>query len=255
MTACAVDGSPTNGTALLCPTCTNRLERQVAEMPALARELELTLTRQSSTPKRLGGPSADKPLPYDHGASVALSAIRLFLAGWVKDHCERHGRWPADDQTITLAVWLVHHINDVAHHPAAAEIAAEADDATKAARRSIDRHTVEKLYAGRCNVDNCDADLYARPGALTTVCRACGIEHDTQERRDVMLASIEDTALTAGQIAVALPVLLGVEVTKARVQKWAQRGQLTAVGANLQGWPLYRVGDIRDLIQRMQGVA
>ncbi len=60
-----------------------------------------------------------------------------------------------------------------------------------------------------------------------------------------------DHLATAAEIARAMPVLYGTEITVTRIRKWAQRGHLKALDTSRSGHPMYRLGDVRDLAQRM----
>lgn len=84
--ACTVSDCrrPVSDNATLCIACTAEVEHALAETPALVTELELTLSRQAASGQRVGPRGSEKPLPYDTGASDALSALRVALVGWVR---------------------------------------------------------------------------------------------------------------------------------------------------------------------------
>lgn len=82
------------------------LERDLADTPALVRELELTLSRQRAGTTSAGGRSAEKPLPLDPRAGDTLRALRAVLATWARTS-GLHVR--ASDHTAGIALAL--HIN------------------------------------------------------------------------------------------------------------------------------------------------
>jgi len=80
--------------AMLCKSCTYRLQRTYAEIPALLRELELTLSRQANAGR---GDSikhtkkSEHPLPFDTASSDLANAARNALSGQIRALCESRG--------------------------------------------------------------------------------------------------------------------------------------------------------------------
>lgn len=98
----------------LCRNCTRDLERAIAELPALARDLELVATLQASGPLGLGDPHrqwdeppadgalGDAPWEFSPGAADQLWAATNTIAGWVRHLVERYGY---DVPTATRGRW------------------------------------------------------------------------------------------------------------------------------------------------------
>jgi hypothetical protein len=151
-------------------------------------------------------------------------------------------------------------------------------------RSAIDRRP-ERLYAGPCNAnlsftidvddqDNiqildkpsrCSRGLYRKWGDEVITCDGydptariqlplgCGATHTAAERRDFLLASVEDHLLPLRVVWESLYVLLpDADVTWETARKWPRRQRnvpprLNARAITDQGDELYRGGDILDL--------
>lgn len=257
---CPTHGQPLHN-AELCPGCIHHLEQALAEIPAIVDDLETTLTRQGATGQRDGGRSATKPLPFDLTASGLLHELHRLLAGWVNEVRCSSDRLPRDAGTATLARWLQTRLPRLAQYPAATELA---DDIHRVVERSkwvIDRRP-DRWYAGPCLTAGCvepdvhgrprPTDLFVQPKAKRVLCRRCGASYDVAERRALLLAAAEDVLATATEIARAVTSLAGVTVRAARVWQWAHRGRLVAHSVDGQGHPLYRVGDVIELLAAEQ---
>ena len=86
-------------------------------------------------------------------------------------------------------------------------------------------------------------------------CPACSTEHDAATRREWLLEAARDQLLHAGWMAAALSALLGEQVTDAQVRGYAHRGRIVAHGTDERGRPVYRVGDVLDMVERGRAVA
>lgn len=87
-----------------------QLERDLSDAPALTDELDLTLSRQRASASNDAGRSADKPLPFDTHASLALSTLRQILLAWVRALGVR--TYPSDnpDQLAKILLARHHHL-------------------------------------------------------------------------------------------------------------------------------------------------
>lgn len=169
-------------------------------------------------------------------------------------------QYPTSTDPADLAAWMLHRLPQVRQHPAAEQLVDEIVIAVRAVEHAVDRPS-ERWYAGPCGgrhvtVDDdtstelevdCDAELYAAPGAEHITCRQCGTNWDVADRRKWLLAEAEDALAYAELIAQALSAL-GQPLKGDRVRKWVERQRLVAHGTDLQGRPLYRVGDVIDLL-------
>lgn len=243
--ACPVPGCdrPRPGHANVCGACAGQLARNLGNIPMLARQLDITLARQTSSTG--GSRSSETPMPYNQAASDAADNLRATLVSWVRiinQHHHTNYIWPRD--TLTgIARWLTGRHTDLCSLHNADEAVDEIGFAVRTAERAIDR-PADRWFAGKCD---CDADLYVAPGSPTVTCRDCRHRYDVRERRAWLLEAAEDQLAYAALIAQALTTL-GQPVTPERIRKWAERGRIIAHGNDPRGRPQYRVGDVRELL-------
>lgn len=259
------------GDANLCKPCTSTLERALAEIPFLTRELEIVLTRQTVyAPRSDGSRSATRPLPYHVAAAETGRAIRRALetaaTTLLRDHAAT--TCPVSPRPDHTSTWLLANLNTVRYHDQAATIYRSILDPVTKARWLIDR-PADRWYAGPCNalvvadgeIRECGAELYARSDHGTVTCRACDALHDVDARRDWLLAAAEDQLANAAVCARAVAWLSDtgdIKLTPTLIRMWAQRGRLVAKGHEpyptgsdpTRTRPLYRVGDVIDLLHQ-----
>lgn len=171
------------------------------------------------------------------------------------------------------ARWLVGQVGWIRHYREGVQLADEVHYAVAAARRQVEARP-DLWYAGPCgsvtlgqrvvaavfggDPEVCDAQLYARPDADVVRCRVCDTVFGVAERRGWLLASAEDSLAHAALIASAL-TSLDRPVTVDRIYQWAHRGRLVArseedaePGEEGRRLPLYRVGDVLDLLDEAE---
>lgn len=236
--------------ATLCRHCTDTLAKALGDVTALMAEIPTTHARLSRTGGDNGGRrSAERPLPWDERASEAAAVLDSTLTAWV--HALGPVDWPWTPQT--KAVWLLAHLEQLRQHPDAADALDEISAAVREVTRVIDR-PAERWFAGTCGADTdagaCREGLYVRPGATQLRCRGCGSQWDVAERREWLLAALDDTLATAGDILRGLPSIAGVDIRSGTLRQWRNREQLQAHGVDMMGRELYRVGDVLDLARR-----
>lgn len=239
---CPLCGKPIADTGTVCHACTARTARDLDHIAEHWHDLQITLTRQD----RIGDPAkatAEQPLPFNVTASSVADAIRNTLTTWARDIENARGATPPAD-TPALARWLGDQTAWLRHRDDGGEAIDELGSCWQLLRGAIDRPP-PRAYCGPC--DTCGADLYATPGRLTVVCRACEVEYDIRARREWLLSVADDTLAHAGLIARALDEL-GEPVKSERIRQWAARGRLVAKGRDHIGRPLYAVKDVRTLV-------
>lgn len=125
-------------------------------------------------------------------------------------------------------------------------------------RRVVDR-PADLTYAGICSaltpllvgdvltVGQCPTHLYVPFGRRSVRCPECRAVHDMAERREVLLAALEDQLAYPALLARGLSNL-GRPVEDAKIRQWVLRKRLVSHGADELGRALYRVGDVLDLL-------
>ncbi|WP_017974351.1 hypothetical protein [Actinopolyspora halophila] len=252
MTTCLVDrcGQPA-GDTYVCNTCTQHLAADLASLPELVAELDVTLSRQHrfTAPNGITARSAEKPVPFHQAASHVRSALKTELIGWCASLAET-GHWgdaPSNEDMLTCADWLYRHLTDIRLHPAVGELCDALWHATTAVRRIIDRPP-DSWYAGACS---CGADMYARATVGTVSCPSCGTEYDVETRRAELLEALSDQLATAEEVSHALTAL-GQEITPERIRRWVTRGKLTqrpAHPGDARKRPRYQIGEVVTLLR------
>ena len=274
--------------ATCCTRCADTAARNLADIAALHTELLAAYARQTRYSTNAGRRGSTTPLPWDETARTAADTTLATLVAIVRvvddqlgtptegpthDACldgscvHLRARALPDHGTVpALAIWLSSHLEKLRHHPAAAEHYQDLAD-TAALLRRVAGGPVERWFAGTCsNRDDewrikvevtkeapegatwpCSADLFADPGASRVTCRVCGYSASVKERRALLLVAASDVLATATEISRAL-TSLGQPVTPERIWKWKERTRLEARSVDHDGHPLYRVGDVQDLL-------
>jgi len=74
------------------------------------------------------------------------------------------------------------------------------------------------------------------------------MDYDMDGRREWLLEAAEDRLERAAHIAQAVTDL-GSPISADRIRKWAERGRLVPHATDGRGRPLYRVGDVTELLR------
>lgn len=250
MTTCPC-GQPATDGAFLCGSCITSTWNTLANVPALVAELETTITRQARMAERSGS-ATDGALPWNEAASRARRRLRVTLSTLTEaciadrinsTEATHREPVPARGDLGYVASWLMVRVDPLAASPHARALW-DVGRVVRSCSRVIDRPP-EMIYAGPCQA--CGADLYAMPGAALVTCRVCGVPEDVEERRGFLLTRVYDQLATATEVARALTTL-DMPITSDRVRQWRHRERLVPRGHNRTGHPLYRVGDVVDLL-------
>lgn len=257
-TPCEVCARPMGEQATFCTGCAHLLDAALADVCAyhgLAWDLDLAITKQAVLTARDGSHPTTVPLPYHAAASDAATTLKTVLTEWAGVIVRETG---ADVPVATLpgiAAWLRPRVGWLRHHPAGAQAHGQILDAVRDARRVCDR-PADRLYAGPCD---CGADLYARLDAAYVVCRntvhgSDGVAWNVEDRRRWLLRSAEDVLATTTEISRAL-TRYARPVTPEALRGYVFRKQLVAKGekpvpGRRDPLPLYRLGDVLDILAR-----
>lgn len=269
-TACDICTQPAPD-ATICSSCVAQLVTELRRLPWLLGQLHITLTRQSRTGERNGGRSAERPLPYDHTASVDLETLHATLRVWCDEIATRRGIPVPSGVTAALGRWLLLWPSEIAGHPDAAQLHDELMGALRAAERTIDRRPDLK-FVGPCDGNGasvlaekypqgCGEDLYAPVNAHRVICRVtdCYGVYDVEPRRAWLLEQAADQLRTARQLSDELGWIAGVHVSSKLIGMWATRGTTTLGKLHTylphptdpRGAQRFRVGEVIDYARAM----
>lgn len=149
------------------------------------------------------------------------------------------------------AVWLSGWPSLLALHPAADELHADITGLADQIRYRVDRRP-DRVYSGPCGAPTdegpCPGHLYAHAGAAVVACPVCRAGHDVAERREWMTDRARDLLLTAPVALGWARLLLDHAVPSGTWRSWLSRRRFLARDADRVGRPLYRFGDVVDLV-------
>lgn len=263
MTTCAC-GNPTRDQTLVCDSCVRSLVLILGELPWYADQLRTGLSRQSRLGGyRIGGRSAEKPLAFDWGSSEALWTLANTLTAWHRT-IRGSGKLASIE---SLCTFLIAHADWVRTHPEGPQMVDEFRYLARELRKRIDRPA--DWYAGPCRSTSyganvvhtadgvirlelndervCTATLWTRLDAKVIVCPECKAKRLTVDRREWLVAQVEDALVPLNMLVDALPTLIGVTVSRDTARKWVGRGRLVARGLDGQGNELFSGGDVMEL--------
>lgn len=232
--------------------CTEHVEDvcdALGDLPALAHALDsryLRLQRFSVVSLSEQKPD-ESALPYDDRAGRLRRELSRFLLHWVM---EIDAPGSARSTVESESAYLLRAVTHRRSNPSVSKMADELLSLHPRIAEAVDRPP-DLVYLGVCSWQTdrgeCPADLYAEWAAPFAKCRVCKHEHSVAARRDVLLAALDDQLATASDIARGLSGL-GIGVTAERIRKWKNRKRIAERGTDYRGNPLYRVGDVIDLI-------
>jgi hypothetical protein len=225
------------------------LRGDLAAMPWLLDDLEITITRQDKLSDPTGRSGDERPLPIRINAMEARRDLNATLAGWAMHIAGRlDGLTGSGWNEPRLANYLLDHLGTILTDPAAGQIADEIGYAKGMAMRAIDK-PAPRVYVGPC--EDCDKDLYAHPRAAEVECRTpdCGAIYPIEARRRWLLGKAEDQLRTAAELSRALPELLQRPLTASMIRAWAHQGRIVKHPPlqNRPNDPLYSVKDVIDI--------
>lgn len=254
-------GRPTRDDAYACDHCGDLTARALGDVPWLAGELDVTITKQRAAIESDGSASAETPLMYHLPAAEKRDALRHALVTAIR-FCNEEGvrnsdpgpDWPANDLP-SMSRWLLWRIDGLALNDMGEEIAKSIRDAVRACRHVIDKPP-DRAYAGPC--PECKRDLYHRRDASSAKCHGCGSTWDVAEvnewMRERITAHLRDRLVTAREGSMLLG-RFGLPVEQETIKKWHARNRVTDAGHNSAGHRLYRWDELLDLAARHTSVS
>lgn len=242
----------------LCAGCLGELTAALRELTGtgtqagLLAELEITLSRQDVLEDPGVVRSRAATLPFREHASALAGAAATTITTWARDlHGHNPHLRPPSGTVANAARWLAGLPNLLALHPAADELHADLTNLAAQIRFCIDRRP-DRVYSGPCGADTdtgpCPGHLYAHTGNDRVTCPACGAEHDVAERRTWMIDRSQDVLVTAPVALGWARLLMDHAVPAGTWRSWLSRRRILAHGTDSFGRPVYRFGDVVDLV-------
>lgn len=212
----------------------------------LLDELDLQMSRQARMGSRYGGRSAETPIPFDPRAAKAHSALADVLTLWARHYGATGDALGGPRRS---AIWLKGRLPDIMTSADVEVMHSDLDRASLWAVSIIDR-VEAKDYIGVCSTVTtqglCSVELYAPKDAAALRCPGCDAAHDVKGRRFIMLDAARDLRFNATDLA-RITCIYGGRVTPDHIYKWKHRGRLIPRTINMEGQPLYRLGDVLEL--------
>lgn len=271
MTTTCSCGKPTRDNAYVCDDCLAELSKALGDVPWLAEELEVSITRQRGAAITGGPRSTEHGLPWQEHASDAERGLRHALVTWVRwceDERVRHSSPNPDSPADTLAAmsrWLMWRVDGLAFTDLGGEAVEAIVSAVAEAGRVVFWKRRQRTYLGPCEArqvdehgipgEPCPGDVYADSEAEFGACEDCGFPYKVDQRRADLEQRLDDRLCTAAEVA-RMAVFLGLEVPRDRVRQtvnvWAKRKRIVARGESGDG-PLFKYGEVRSLLAAAYG--
>lgn len=145
----------------LCTSCRGRLESNLLNLPALYSDCTGSPRPEMVRVIRKVARKSSATGTMNPAAAEVRAAIRTVLASWsglVAE--ERRLNSPARD-VPALARFLCRHVEWLAHHPAAGDIAEEIQELSRRARKVADPGSLRRVHLGDCPDVGCEGTLVA----------------------------------------------------------------------------------------------
>ncbi|MDN3260514.1 hypothetical protein QWJ26_11950 [Streptomyces sp. CSDS2] len=237
----------------LCPACRDRVAADLAELPQLYRDIEyLLVPAVTDGVGRVSG-SRNTGLVLDAEASATRAETTAVLACWAGLLAELVPE-PAPERAVgPMAAFLLRHLDVLAVHPSAAELADEIGGLAARARRVVDRPVPGPAPLGPCPRPGCTERVRAGAGdAGSPGVVRCDDGHAWAAHEWLALRRmLGGTAAAPAGVRRTLPTPLAAQaagVSQATIRKWASRGKLTRHGSSSR--PEYDVDELAALAVR-----
>lgn len=252
---CPECATPIPDMAYICPVCAADLADALHLLDDLADDLTITVTRQA----RVGAVAAAvsrgddaQPLPFNPAASELAWVALDTLGAWARLVADTRGLDRPRGTIRDAAQFLTGHLVWLRHRPEAQAVHGEITAVARAVRRVVDSPPPIR-FAGICPTDA--TRLYAPERAAYARCPECGGEFDVDAQHAALIVLLEDQMSYAAEIAQGLSNLGKTAARAGTIREWARRGRITARATDYAGRPLYRVGDVLDLLRDPDGRA
>lgn len=230
----------------LCNDCTIGLRIELADVPSLLRNLEITYSRQDqlTAPYSQGPASDEQPLPFKTHVPEIVWILHHTLIRWAQDL--NAGPFTRPVPTADVARYLVTNLPQIRNSPDVAQLVDEITYAIHQARHAIDRPDDRRQFLGPCATELspglfCREEVYGVPWDTHATCPQCGTRHDITARQTWLRDIAQDHLGTATEIAGFLQTT-GMKCTYETIRGYVRRGRLTPEPDTTP--TLYRIRDV-----------
>jgi len=280
MTECERCGRETRDDAFGCEDCADELARDLGETPWINTQLDISITRQHSSPGTMSsgsqrgaaliddlakildeGKIGHLGTPWHETASRAKRNLHATLARWVTicdmervRHQATTDRLPAG--TIpAMSRWLMWRVDGLMLIEGGTGAVTDITRACGEARRIVLWKAPQKIYLAECgtpwNGIPCPGSVYATEGDDYGHCDECNTEHEVAQRRIDLAKKLDDHLCTAADLS-RMAVYLGLqakrETVRNKVNVWHKRGRITPKAHAPNGDPMFRYGEVRSML-------
>ena len=244
---CGVCGAMVTA-VFVCAGCMDRYHGHLARVPDVIADLRIEHARLAVKGGGVSGRgTAEPPLPYVPAASDAMTELWTALTTACRIIALGQADQMPDAGILPVCAWLAEREAAIPLRAEGPDIVAELDKAMGRALRVCDSPP-EKVLRGKCF---CGTELLSARGAAVVSCRGCGHQWRGEQLDEALEAHIADR-LTPW------PELEGyghgvLRIPRGTLDSWRRRDKLRPVSRNLDGEPLYRVGDMLNLDEQRRG--
>lgn len=227
-----------------------------------------TNDNQTTTHAARTGFQPSTALGFDPRVSRVANRLQNGLVGIVRELPERlqYGTLAADSGPHQIARWLSYQVQHIRGIETAGEQFDLIDKMLGDLHHLFD-NPPPKLFLGECKAEfedgECTESLYLDQEKITSetvACPRCGITHDVEERRNVLMDGVNDYTGTAKEISRLLRNIGGTDVSTAAIARYVRMGKLAPIGTSMEARsdgqrvqvPVYRIGAVRELLSDLE---
>lgn len=208
----------------LCPKHQQYLTRDLAAVPEVWANLQVTVRMQDATSSAIGGGATGSRPCMNLDAHDKGETLTALLNGWAGalslDHRQR--------TAIDAAVFLTSHMSIIVHEDWAGDLADELHTSLRKCRAATDR-AIDWISLGTCGfngLDACDGEVLAIAGATEGHCRTCDSIWNVQERQQWKISEAWHATGSLRFLVQALREAKHISLNYETIRKRGLRGKL-----------------------------